>query len=460
MTGTGRVCGTSASSAPRVTTAWRRRAAGRARAARRRRTASACVGSMPRTSTTSRPSPAAARQQDPGRRPGDPARAVVVEHDVGPVDLEVVVVLGVERARSARRPRPSQVLDRGRRRLAGVVPALEGRDHDRVAQLGHVLELDHPCLHESVGSVPAATASRPGRPAYGPCPAAIHAADDSRPIPPTRRSMTLSSRSDLFRTHARRARPRRRRRDGHDAPGRRPHPGRLRGPRGLQRDPQRHPPRRRPRGPRRLLRGRRRPRRDQHLRRQPRQPRRVRHRRPHLRAGRGRRPARPRGRRRLVDRRTGRAGCSARSARAPSCRRSATRRTRRCATPTSSRSPGLVAGGADAVLVETAQDLLQAKAAVIGAQRALARAGADAAGLRPGHRRDHRHDAARHRDRRRADRARAARHRRDRPQLRHRPGRDERAPAPPRPGTPGSPVSCMPNAGLPRARPATARTTR
>ncbi|MGH8870159.1 MAG: methionine synthase [Actinomycetes bacterium] len=38
---------------------------------------------------------------------------------------------------------------------------------------------------------------------------------------------------------------------------------------------------------------------------------------------------------------------------------------------------GLVAGGADAVLVETAQDLLQAKAAIIGARRALRAAGAD-----------------------------------------------------------------------------------
>jgi 5-methyltetrahydrofolate--homocysteine methyltransferase len=38
---------------------------------------------------------------------------------------------------------------------------------------------------------------------------------------------------------------------------------------------------------------------------------------------------------------------------------------------------GLVEGGVDAVLVETAQDLLQAKAAVIGAQRALAAAGVD-----------------------------------------------------------------------------------
>ena len=49
-------------------------------------------------------------------------------------------------------------------------------------------------------------------------------------------------------------------------------------------------------------------------------------------------------------------------ARAPSCPPSATRRTRRCATPTSEQAAGLLAGGADAVLVETCQDLLQAKA--------------------------------------------------------------------------------------------------
>ena len=38
---------------------------------------------------------------------------------------------------------------------------------------------------------------------------------------------------------------------------------------------------------------------------------------------------------------------------------------------------GLIAGGADALLVETAQDLLQTKAALVGARRALAAAGAE-----------------------------------------------------------------------------------
>ncbi len=36
---------------------------------------------------------------------------------------------------------------------------------------------------------------------------------------------------------------------------------------------------------------------------------------------------------------------------------------------------GLIEGGADAVIVETCQDLLQAKSAIIGAQRAMAAAG-------------------------------------------------------------------------------------
>ncbi|MDZ7578044.1 MAG: methionine synthase [Candidatus Nanopelagicales bacterium] len=40
-------------------------------------------------------------------------------------------------------------------------------------------------------------------------------------------------------------------------------------------------------------------------------------------------------------------------------------------------SDGLIAGGVDAVLIETVQDLLQAKAAIIGARRAIAAAGVD-----------------------------------------------------------------------------------
>ena len=55
-------------------------------------------------------------------------------------------------------------------------------------------------------------------------------------------------------------------------------------------------------------------------------------------------------------------------ARARSCRRSATPRTPSSGTPTSSRPRACSHGGVDAVLVETTQDLLQTKAAVIGAK--------------------------------------------------------------------------------------------
>ena len=91
---------------------------------------------------------------------------------------------------------------------------------------------------------------------------------------------------------------------------------------------------------------------------------------------------------------------------------------------------GLLAGGADGLIVETCQDLLQAKAAIIGARRAIAEADAgDVAADRAGDDRDHGRDAARQRDRGGAHRARAAGDRRDRAELRDRAGRDERAPA-------------------------------
>ena len=56
---------------------------------------------------------------------------------------------------------------------------------------------------------------------------------------------------------------------------------------------------------------------------------------------------------------------------------------------------GLVAGGADAIVVETCQDLLQAKAAILGVRRAMADEGRARADRGAGGRRDHRHDAAR-----------------------------------------------------------------
>ena len=66
---------------------------------------------------------------------------------------------------------------------------------------------------------------------------------------------------------------------------------------------------------------------------------------------------------------------------------------------------GLLRGGVDAVVVETCQDLLQAKAAIIGTRRAIAAAKAADPADRPGDHRDHRLHAARQRDRRRPHRA-------------------------------------------------------
>ena len=71
------------------------------------------------------------------------------------------------------------------------------------------------------------------------------------------------------------------------------------------------------------------------------------------------------------------AGCSARWAPAPSCPPSATSPTPRIRDAYQANAEGLIAGGADALLVETTQDLLQTKAAVLGARRAMDAPGAD-----------------------------------------------------------------------------------
>ena len=94
-------------------------------------------------------------------------------------------------------------------------------------------------------------------------------------------------------------------------------------------------------------------------------------------------------------RRTGRGSCSARSAPARSCRRWATSRFARLRDAYAECGRGLVAGGADAIVVETCQDLLQAKAAILGVRRAMAAEGRRGADRGAGGRRDHRHDAAR-----------------------------------------------------------------
>ena len=57
---------------------------------------------------------------------------------------------------------------------------------------------------------------------------------------------------------------------------------------------------------------------------------------------------------------------------------------------------GLLRGGADALIIETCPDLLQAKAAIIGAKRAVAALAPDALVIASADHRDDRHHAARH----------------------------------------------------------------
>ena len=79
---------------------------------------------------------------------------------------------------------------------------------------------------------------------------------------------------------------------------------------------------------------------------------------------------------------------------------------------------GLIEGGVDVLVIETAQDILEVKAAIFGARAAMKMAGRERAdpdaGVAAAQRRQ---DAARHRHLGRPDDARGARRRRDRPEL-------------------------------------------
>ena len=154
---------------------------------------------------------------------------------------------------------------------------------------------------------------------------------------------------------------------------------------------------------------------------------------------------------RRAGRTTGPAALGARlgRARAPSCRRSATspyatlrdayqQQSRACSPAASTRSSS-----------RPRRTCCRPRPPIIGARRALAAAGADLPVIAQVTVETTGTMLLGSRDRRRADGAGAARHRPDRPQLRDRPGRDERAPAPPVPARPRRRSSCMPNAGLP-----------
>ena len=130
------------------------------------------------------------------------------------------------------------------------------------------------------------------------------------------------------------------------------------------------------------------------------------------------------------------ASSPARWARAPSRPRSARSASPSCATSTRSRCDGLLEGGVDLLLIETHFDLLCVKASMIGARRAMAAVGREVPIQVQVTMETTGPHAARHRDRRRPRHPRrpAARHHRH--QLRHRPGRDERAPPLPLASTP------------------------
>ena len=145
----------------------------------------------------------------------------------------------------------------------------------------------------------------------------------------------------------------------------------------------------------------------------------------------------------------GPAGWRATSAPAPASPPWARSPTSSCATPTRSRPPRSLAGGVDLLIVETVYDLLQAKAAINAAKRAMVAAGRRVPHPGPGDHRAHGPDAPGHRDRRRAHRPRPHAPRRHRAQLRHRPGRDGRGHPLPVASTRACRSSAQPNAGLP-----------
>ena len=83
---------------------------------------------------------------DAGRRPRDRPDAIL-DGDLGAVDLEVVVVLGVHLGDLSRGPDLLEVQHRGAGGIAGVVPAFERAQHDRIDEVGQrvwrTVVLDH-----------------------------------------------------------------------------------------------------------------------------------------------------------------------------------------------------------------------------------------------------------------------------------------------------------------------------
>ena len=156
LTGTGRVCGVSASSAPRVATrsissAWAPSMSSSQKPRQR------MLGSSPRSTTRSRL--ASGSRATLRRVVGHSMRRAPpsIERHARPVDLEVVVVVRVDHADRAGVEDLFEVLDRGRGSVGGVVPSFEGSHQHGPAQLADVRELDHghlPPAASAAGVVP------------------------------------------------------------------------------------------------------------------------------------------------------------------------------------------------------------------------------------------------------------------------------------------------------------------
>ena len=218
LTWIGRVCGVSASSAPRVSTSSTPSvsiAASTSAVNCRQR----MLGSMPRSSTTSRCAPGGRATQDLGAGPRDPAHAAGVGADQRPVDLVVVEVLGVDARHHPGVPDVDQVLDQTAGGLGRVVPALERRDQHRADQLRGLLELDH---RSSLGrrgpTSPERTRVRRGRATSVPL-THVPTAVPTREEPGDRRVHATSRPDRRAHRHAAGADPGHRRRDGHHDPG-------------------------------------------------------------------------------------------------------------------------------------------------------------------------------------------------------------------------------------------------
>jgi hypothetical protein len=104
------------------------------------------------------------RHGQPGGGPLDAADGVFVDAHERAVDLEVVVLVGVEGSDGLAVPHPLEMLDPGGGRLAGVVPPLECRDQDRIAQLRRPIDLHHARLPDWKGHNPVVPLTNPTAP--------------------------------------------------------------------------------------------------------------------------------------------------------------------------------------------------------------------------------------------------------------------------------------------------------